>query len=93
MIKGILSASVSKCVASSFIYTGNQLQNKDLVKCCFKIRLDKIGVYKNSGKVLKRKTCMLLYPEELTFRPQDQEVLFHNPLFILLDHNKTNQLN
>ena len=44
MLHGIISASVDKVKAQSFTETGTSLSCKYLIKCLFKIRLDKVGI-------------------------------------------------
>ena len=85
ILDGIISASVQKEQAQTFVETGVSLSCKSLKKCLFKIRLDKVGIANEESKHDKdedrnfRQTCMYLSSDDLTLQPWEQEVHFFNP--------------
>ena len=88
VVPGLLQANVNEKVALNFVNSPIfSEENSSQSKVLFKIRLDRTGIISKSDKdfAFVRSTCMLL-PPKYTFRPEDEEVLFLMPQFVINGH-------
>lgn len=85
LLPGFVSASVSLRIALEFAKCSQLVNNSQLQKVVFKIRLDHLGTLDASMSAknpVLRQTCFVLN-EKVCFRPGDQEVMFLMPILVL----------